>query len=143
MIEFDFADHLMNCPGVAALVEGRVYAESAPQEETRPFITYRLLTGAERHYHSLGASGLVEAEIEVVCRANTIEVARDVYEAVRNEVDGFRGEWDGTVVNRASLTPAASATAAPAHGDEPGGPAITARLTVHYYEPVPVPTFVP
>lgn len=143
MIEFALATHLLACPAVAALVADRVYAESAPQGETRPFITYRLLTGAERHYHSLGASGLVEAEIEIVCRANTIEVARDVYETIRNEIDGFRGEWGGTTVNRAALTPAASATAAPAHGDEPGDPAITARLTVHYYEAVPVPTFVP
>lgn len=78
MIEFALATHLLACPAVAALVADRVYAESAPQGEARPFITYRLLSGAERHYHSLGASGFVEAEIEIVCRANTIEVARDV-----------------------------------------------------------------
>ena len=143
MIEFAFATHVLACPAVAALVGERVYADQAEQEAPRPFLVYRLLPGSTRHYHAQGASGLVEADIELVCRADTYEEARDLYEAVRNEVDGFRGEWDGTAVNRAALSPPSSARTPPAHGDEVGFPGVQCRLSVFYYESVPVPTFVP
>lgn len=137
MIEFAFAAYVALCPPISALVGSRIYADQAQQGDAKPFIVYRLLPGSERHYHAGGASGLVEAAIEVTIHAKSIESARAVYEAVRNEVDGFRGMWDTVTVDRAVLSPAASATASPVHGDEPGDPAIMARLEVFYVEEVP------
>jgi hypothetical protein len=143
VIEFALAAHLLACPAVTTLVGSRIYAEQADQEMPRPLIVHRLLPGSVRHYHSQGASGLVEADIEITCRADNYNAARILYEAIRNEVDGFRGEWDGTVVNRAVVSPPFTGTLPPIHGDEAGAPSIKARLSVHYYESIPIPTFAP
>lgn len=137
MIEFDLGTYLASCPPIEELVGGQVYAESADQGVQAPYIVYRLLPGAERHYHTQGASGLVEASIEINCHGKTIDSARAIYDAVRNEVDGFRGEWDATTVNLAKLGTPSSRSVIPTHGSEAGSPAITARLDVFYYESTP------
>ena len=139
-IEFDLAEYLKARPGVLALVGARVYAEPAEQDAVRPLIVYKLQPGSTRHYHSTGSSGLVEADIELTFQGTTYKEARAVYDAVRNEIDGFQGQWQATEVRRSTLTPPSSATFPPAQGDEVGVPSVKAIAEVIYRESLPVPT---
>lgn len=136
-IEFDLATYLKSRPPVSAVVGSRVYADSAEQEGPRPLMTYRLLPGSERHYHSKGASGLVEADIELTFQADTYKEARQLYDLVRDEIDGFQGTMESTEVRRMTLTPPASGTFPPVHGDETGFPGIRAVVEVFYRESKP------
>mgnify|MGYP002624703011 FL=1 len=136
-IEFDLAAHLASRPQVSAIVGARLYAESAEQEALRPLLTYRLLPGSTRHYHSQGASGLVEADIELSLQGTKYKEARQLYDAVRDEIDGFQGQWGTTEVRRAILSPPASGTFPPVHGDEVGFPSVRAVVEVFYRESIP------
>lgn len=137
MIEFALAAYLGTRDPITDVVADRIYADSAEQTAARPLLVYRLLPGSVRHYHSRGASGLVDALLEIACQGRNYPEARDLYEAVRNEIDGFQGEWDGTDVRRAALTPASSASGAPAQGDEVGFPSVRGVLEVFYRESIP------
>lgn len=141
MVEFDLATYLLTRSGVTDLVSTRIYAVRAPQNtsqnKVQSRIVYKLLAGSLRYYHSEGASGLVEADIELTMTAPTYSQARDIYEAVRNEVDGFSGEWDGTTIDRATLDPPSTASGDPRHADDLGHPAVKAILNVFYKESVP------
>ena len=104
MIEFALAAYLATRPPVTDIVGPRISADLAEQDDPRPLLTYRLIPGSTRHYHSQGASGLVEAHIELTCQGNAYVEARGLYDVLRDELDGFQGAWDGTEVRRAALS---------------------------------------
>lgn len=143
MIEFALATYLLTRPTVTALVETRITAVRSPQtssqNKSQSRIVYKLYDGSVRHYHAGGASGLVEAEIELMMFARTYGVARDIYEAVRNEIDGFSGTWDSTVIDNAVLSPPATASSDPVQGGDAGHPAVRGVVSVFYQESIPVP----
>lgn len=141
MIEFDLATYLLSRAAVSAIVGTRITAVRAPQttdqDKTQPRIIYKLLEGSTRHYHTEGASGLVEADIELMMTAYTYAKAREIYEAVRDEIDGFSGTWDGTTIDNATLSPPATASSDPRQADDVGRPAVRAIVTVFYQESIP------
>lgn len=137
MIEFAFAAYIATRTPVTDVVADRIFAEQAEQGLPRPLLVYRLLPGSKRHYHSGGASGLVEADIELVCQGQTYKQARQLYEVIRNEIDGFKGMWGDTEIDRATLTPPASNSFPPIHGDETGFPSVRAVLETFYIESIP------
>lgn len=141
MIEFALATFLKSKPTITAIVGNRVYEGRAPQntskQKVEARIVYRLLQGSTRHYHSTGASGLVEADIELMLVAESYLKARELYEEIRNEVDGFSGEWDGTEIERAVLSTPSRASGDPTQGDDTGFPAVHATVSVFYHESIP------
>lgn len=137
MIEFDLSTYLQTRSPVTALVDSRLYAERKPQNvKSEPSIVYRV-EGGERTYHSLGSSGLVETDIEMVISATTYPAARAVYEIIRDEIDGFRGEWNGTEIDRATVSPPVSASFSPFQGDDTGIPAVRCSVNVWHVESIP------
>jgi hypothetical protein len=136
MIEFDLAAYLLSRPAVSAIVDTRIFPERAPQAEPKlaARIVYRLLPGAERFYHTTGPSGFVEADIELTFTATTYAAARDLYDAVRLEIDGTSATWGTTTVNKATISTPVGATGDPVQGDDVGFPSVRAIVNVWYYE---------
>jgi hypothetical protein len=144
MVEFALSTYLKSRPTIAAIVGTRVFYKRAPQkkstqERIEPRITYRLMPGSTRHYHSGGASGLVEADIELMLTANTFPDARDLYDAVRNEIDGFSGVWGSTAIDQCMLSTPADGSPDPTQGDDTGFPTVQCVASVFYQESVPEP----
>ena len=144
MIESALATYLKARTTVLAIVGTSVYASRAPQKTAaqtpvQPRIVYQLLPGSRRHYHTTGASGLVEADIELLCIEKTYAKARILYEAIRNEIDGFSGTWGTTAIDQCLLSTPTDATGNPTQGDDMGFPCVSCVAAIVYVEAVPVP----
>lgn len=141
MIEFDLAAYLLTRTAVTDVIGSRIYANRAPQttdaNKRQARIVYTLSAGSVRHYHTQGASGLVEADIQLGIVAATYSAARDLYEIIRDEIDGFRGTWNGTTIDRATLTPPSNGSQEPTQGDDIGFPAVACTVQVFYQETIP------
>lgn len=141
MIEFALATQLLTSPTISAIVGNRVYEGRAPQtaqqRKTDARIVYRLIERTERYYHTTGASGLVEAEIELMLTAESYVKARELYEAVRNKIDGFQGLFGSVEIDRCVLSVPSRATGDPTQGDDTGYPTVKATATIHYQETIP------
>ena len=138
MIEFALVSHLLSVPAVTAIVGTRVFLERAPQtaDQKSPRIVCLLLPTGERNYHSQGPSGFIESNIELTCVAGHYNAARNLYEVLRTAIDGYRGQWGTTIINRATLSVPYSASADPTQGDDVGVPAVRTIVNVFHYEAV-------
>lgn len=141
MIHYDLADYLVSITAINAVISGRIYNNRAPQTtttnkvETR--VVYRLAPGSTRYYHSGGSSGLVQSDILLQMTASTTAKANQLYELIRDEIDGFSGTWSGTTIDKATLTPVADNATDPTQGDDVGYPTVTAVVEVFYQESIP------
>ena len=144
MIEFALAEHLQTSTAITDIIGNRIYEGRTPQGKTQnkhqARITYRLIERTERYYHTTGASGLVEAEIELMLTAETYVKARELYEAVRNKIDGYQGAFGTTDIDRCVLSVPSRATADPTQADDTGYPTIKSSVTIHYQESIPTHT---
>ena len=77
--------------GPAALrIVDRCYPHKAPQNVTRPYVTYRRISGnPERHL--LGPASLAPARIQVDSFAGTYAGAKALADDIRLSLDGVRG----------------------------------------------------
>lgn len=137
MIEFALGAYLLTRDAVTDIVgTAGVYGDKAPQKKEPPFITYEQ-AGGDPFYHSEGASGLAEATITLTCKAKTYAKAHDLYEVLRDELDGFRGDWGSTVIRGAFLSAPANASQPDTQGSDTSNNAVKGSLTVHYFRAVP------
>lgn len=136
MIEAALATYLKSRTAVSDIVGTRVGEGLAAQAATRPFLSYEL-DGGQRFYHSTGASGLVSQRITLKFEGTTYGEARTLYDAVRDEIDGFQGTWDGISIDSAFLDVPRRSTSQPVSGKEQGLPSVSATLDVTYRETVP------
>ena len=85
-------ERLLTGTAVAALVADRIYPHWAPQGIT-PGQAYLVVLqiSAVRTHHTLGASGLVEARVQVDVFAGSLRAADELAKAVRQRLDGYRG----------------------------------------------------
>jgi len=140
-IDLDLATYLKTKSGVTDIVGTRVYARRAPQTtsqtKTAARIVYRLLPGSVRHYHAGGVSTLVEAAIQLELADGTYPDCQTLYTAIYNEIDAFRGTWNGTSVRSCFLSPPFDMTQDPTQGDDQGYWAVGAVAEVMYVEAAP------
>ena len=80
--------------GVTALVSTRIYPQVIPQDAVLPAIAYQRISGPRVHSQS-GASGLAYPRFQFTCQAATYSAARQVANAVRAALDGYRGTMGG------------------------------------------------
>ncbi len=98
MIRRAIVNHLKAAPGVTAVLGGRIYPLEIPQNlETSPAASVAL-SSATRSHSKEGPMGLVQAEIFVVCWSRRVLEAEDAANAVRKELDGFRGPLEGLTI---------------------------------------------
>ncbi len=90
---------------VSALVGDRIWPNKLPQDESDyPQITL-LKVSNPRVRNLSGPDGLSSPRIQIDCWGLTAESAKDVAEAVRKPLDGYRGPMGGTGgVNVQSIT---------------------------------------
>lgn len=136
-IETAFAAWIGAKTPVIAIIGDALHCEEAPAKAPRPFLVYRLSDG-ERLYHSEGSSGLVRAEIELTCAGRKYLESVALYEAIRNDLDGFQGAWGSYEIDRAVISPARSGRETPAEAAAIGLHALKATIELHYHEPLPV-----
>lgn len=136
MIEFALGAYLLTRDAVTDIVGTGIYGDKAPQKKEPPFITYEQ-TGGDAFYHSEGASGLAEATITLTCKAASYVKAHELYEVLRDELDGYRGDWDDTVIRGAFLTSPNNVSQPDTKGSDTSACAVRGSLTVHYFRAVP------
>jgi hypothetical protein len=136
-IEHAFAAYIKTRPPISGLVGNRIYAERSAQiKDPIAYLVYEL-SGGENFMHSRGASGLTLTTIQVTCHGPTSEKARELFDVLEDELNGFRGMWGTTEVDRCELSQPVSATANATQGTQLGYPAFRTVLSVHYFKAIP------
>ena len=102
VIEEALYEHLKNNAGVSALVGNRIYPIEAPQEAALPYLVYQRISGPRVRSHS-GPSGLAHPRFQITGAAEAYPALRNVLNAVRVALDGFRGTMGGGVSVGAAL----------------------------------------
>ncbi len=82
-------DHLTAAPGVAALIGGRCYRFTLPQEPTLPALTYFRVDTVPEYSHD-GDSNLDHPRFQVSCWAESQSVSEALARQVRLAMRGWR-----------------------------------------------------
>lgn len=90
MIEADIRSALIASTGVTALVGDRISALVAPEGETRPYITYQVVSD-DRHYTLCGASDLRMGRVQVVCHAPEYGQAKQLSRLTIDAIESWAG----------------------------------------------------
>ena len=139
MIDITLASYLATRTAVTAIVgtTNGIFGDKAPQKKEPPFITYEQL-GGDKFYHTRGASRLAEAAIQLTVRAKTYPKCDELFEVLRNELDGYRGTWGTTSIRGAFLSEPRNVSVPNANtGSDATQYALQGTLTVHYFRDPP------
>lgn len=139
MIEFALATYMATRTAITDVVgtTNGIFGDKAPQKKEPPFIVYQQM-GGDKFYHTRGASGLAEAAIQITCRANTYVKTHQLYEILRNELDGYSGTWATTSIRGAFLSePENVSVPASNQGSDASQYALQGTLVVHYFRTAP------
>ncbi len=98
MIRRAIVNHLKATPGVTALVGQRIYPLEIPQDLKESPAVSVALARAERSHSKEGPTRLVNAEIFIVCWSRRVLECEDAQNAIRRELDGFRGTMEGLMI---------------------------------------------
>lgn len=93
---------LTGSPDVWLLAERRVYPAVIPQDAPYPAVAYQRISTVRDLAHD-GPAGMALARFQVTCVAETYAQARALANAVRETLDGFRGEMSGTTVHECAI----------------------------------------
>lgn len=104
---------------VSDLVSTRIYPDALPQDATLPCIVYTVISDTSEH-HLTAAAGIGFALVQVDCFAATRLSATAVSEAVRGEMDGYRGAMGSETVRVCHLTNRFFEYGVPEAGDDVG-----------------------
>jgi len=139
MIEFALATYMATRTAITDIVgtTDGIFGDKARQKKDPPFIVYEQM-GGDKFYHTQGASGLAEAAIKITCRAKTYVKTHQLYEILRDELDGYRGTWATTSIRGAFLSePSNASVPASNAGGDASQYALEGTLTVHYFRTAP------
>ncbi len=91
-IESALYDKISGTTAITDLVGTRIYPELAPAGVARPYLTYQVIsTTRSRHFTGVTGSQVDFVRVDVNVWADTSLSRRNVVEAVRDALDGFRG----------------------------------------------------
>ncbi len=93
---------LVGSASVAALISTRIYPVVAPASAALPLVTWRR-AGITRAHTLSSPMGVPQVSVEYQIYATTYEAARDIADAMRAVLDGYRGTVDNTTVRQTSL----------------------------------------
>jgi len=91
MIEEALVSMLKNDGVLDSLISGRVYAFVLWQGTDYPAITYQRISTARVLSHDQDAYGLTDTRFQINVYAESYEAVRDVVEALREAVQGYKG----------------------------------------------------
>lgn len=93
-IEEAIAKKLQASTGVFALVRDRVYAGELPEKPVMPAICFYRRATVRDHSHD-GPDGLPTVTFKIDCLGKKYSECREIADAVRAELDGFKGVAGG------------------------------------------------
>ena len=130
MADFDEAlvDYLLGCPGIAALIDRRIFPDYFPQSEQLPAIAYTLEDDSSQQTLQ-GPSGMREAIYQINIWADTRREVMAVAREVRMALDGYRGAFKGIPILGAFLD-----SLARERDSDTGAYCVSTRFTIHYHD---------
>lgn len=87
---------------VSSLVGTKIYPVIAPADATYPFVIWRRVQ-VQRQQTLANPMGVPRVTVEYAIYGVTYDQARNVSDAMRRVLDGYRGTVDNTVVQHASV----------------------------------------
>jgi len=138
-IESALVTYLESKTEITNLVSTRIYPVLAPQNTTSPYITYQMISDSP-NYCTSGDAKLNEARIQINAfdeiasgaTGNSYKTVKQIQEALRDVLSGFRGTWGSTFINRCVVGGFSDLPQSPDSGREIGVSAVTCDLTIHY-----------
>jgi len=88
--------------GITALVSGRLYWKRRPQGSGLPALVCSRITGGYGHLLD-GGSGHAQPLVQISVLALSNTAAEAVADVVREAMQGFAGDWSGTLVTSVLL----------------------------------------
>lgn len=101
-IETAIVERLRTSALVVGLVQNRIAPWDGNQAESLPRISF-FRVSTNREHHLLGSSGFAHASIQIDCWAERYSTAKDLGEAVRRCLDGYRGTSAGHYVSNCEI----------------------------------------
>lgn len=134
----DIRTYLLTQTPITNLVGQRVFSSNIPQREDYPAISIVRITGGHAHMLS-GGAGFAEPTVQVDAWADTSTVCESIAEALRGELQGFRGTMGSTTVRAVVLQNEIDLSEEPSDGSD----AWVYRITQDYYinYEISIPTF--
>lgn len=136
----DLRAHLVADAGVAAITT-RVSMYRSNQSDGLPRVVLHTISGDHKH-HMLAATGKVITRVQIDCHATTPVGAEALAEAIRQALDGFRGQMNsGTYISMCHLDSERSLYDPPHEGRNESGGVDTVQLDYMVGWTATVPTF--
>lgn len=136
-IEEAIYSHLSDSTSVSALVSTRIYHGHLPQSQTTyPVLTISLISNVHGH-HLKAATGETTARIQIDCWATTMADVTTLAEAVRQQLQGFRGTLDTVEVHFIQLLDERNLSEAPADGSDAWLYRKSCDYQLHFAESIP------
>jgi hypothetical protein len=130
LADFDEAlvDFLLGRPGIAALIERRIYPDYFPQSEPLPAIAYTLEDDSSQQTLQ-GPSGMRAAIYQINIWADTRREVMAVVRELRPALDGYRGAFKDIPITGAFLD-----NMSRERDSDTGAYCVSMRFTIHYQE---------
>lgn len=144
-MESDLVGYLLSQPAISNLVKRRIYPNAAPQGAEKPLLVYRRMTGG----HSMtlsGSAGWAQPEVQLVVVDKPTDQPisplsfsniKQIGEALRQAMQGFRGQMCSTVVRAVALMNESDVYAQPQDAGE-GVDQLFLTYSILYEESKPV-----
>jgi len=98
MIEKALFTHITTDSTITALMGTRLFPNKIPQGQPLPAAEYKQEAGKREHMMS-GPAGMVDSQYTITCYGSTYAAAKELAEAVRKRLDGFRGVVEGITID--------------------------------------------
>ena len=103
MLAADLTQYLKADPTIAAAVSGRVFPNIVPQGSAFPAISYNQVSGVRLYDVNDGPTGRAMPRITINSWAVRYLDVRNLADAVRRRINGFRGMMGSTSIGRITL----------------------------------------
>jgi hypothetical protein len=98
MIEKALFTRITSDSTIAALMGLRLFPNKIPQGQPLPAAEYKQKAG-KRQQSMSGPLGMVDSQYTITCYGVNYSVAKELSEAVRKRLDGFRGIVEGITID--------------------------------------------
>lgn len=94
--------YLASIAAITGEVGTRIYPDAAPSSAKSPYVVVQKIS-ADRDHHLTGASGMVTARFQITAWASNSVTRVTVIEAIRQNLDTYRGTMGGVVVRNVHI----------------------------------------
>lgn len=139
-IEQGLFAYLSTATAITSLVSTRIYPLVVPQDTSLPAITYQQTANNTDHHSLTGtlrSDGCPRASIQLDVYATTYAACKEIADAVRTTLDGFRGMMGTVAVRGCYKRGEVDYNELPADASSPGEYRISVDFEIDYNESIP------